>query len=127
MTNENDCDLSPTPFLPFLEGDLNFRSLAFQTPAADDIELDWHNPQVLKAGLRYEWAPGKRLLFSADSEDCSAFSENQLAITGGTVNPTGVLERNFMGTWSASVAFVDMSNKARGYSVGFSLRQFTSE
>ena len=28
-----------------LEGDLNFRSLAFPTPLADDIEIDWDNPQ----------------------------------------------------------------------------------
>jgi long-chain fatty acid transport protein len=103
-----------------LEGDLNFRSLAFPTPPADDIEIDWDNPQVLKAGLRYEFAPGKKLMFSADWEDWSAFSENQLAITGGVVNPAGVLERNFKDTWSAGVALVDMSKKTRGYSVGFS-------
>jgi len=103
-----------------LEGDLNFRSLAFPTPPADDIEIDWDNPQVLKAGLRYELAPGKQLMFSGDWEDWSAFSENQLAITGGVLDPTGVLERNFKDTWSAGVAFVDLSNKTRGYSVGFS-------
>jgi len=103
-----------------LEGDLNFRSLAFPTPPANDIELDWDNPQVLKAGLRYEFAPGKRVAFSADWEDWSAFSKNQLAITGGVVNPAGVLERNFKDTWSAGVAFVDMSNMTSGYSVGFS-------
>jgi len=103
-----------------LEGDLNFRSLAFPTPPANDIEIDWDNPQVLKAGLRYELAPGKRLIFSADWEDWSAFSENQLAITGGVLNPAGVLERNFRDTWNAGIAFVDMSNKTSGYSVGFS-------
>ena len=70
--------------------------------------------------MRYEFAFGKRVIFSADWEDWSAFSENQLAITGGVVNPTGVLERNFKDTWSAGVALVDMSNKTRGYSVGFS-------
>jgi long-chain fatty acid transport protein len=103
-----------------LEGDLNFRNLAFPTPPADDIEIDWDNPQTLNAGLRYELAPGKQLMFSADWEDWSAFSENQLAITGGALNPTGVLERNFKDTWSAGIAFVDMSNKTSGYSVGFS-------
>ena len=103
-----------------LEGDLNFRNLAFPTPPANDIEIDWDNPQVLKAGLRYEFAPGKRLLFSADWEDWSAFSKNQLAITGGALNPAGVLERNFKDTWSAGVAFVDGSRNTNGYSVGFS-------
>ena len=103
-----------------LKGDLNFRSLAFPTPPANDIEIDWDNPQVLKAGLRYELAPGKRLAFSADWEDWSTFSKNQLAITGGVVNPAGVIERNFKDTWSAGIAFVDMSNKVNGYSMGFS-------
>jgi long-chain fatty acid transport protein len=103
-----------------LEGDLNFRNLAFQTPPADEIEIDWDNPQTLKAGLRYEIDPGKRLIFSANWEDWSAFSKNQLAITGGVLNPAGVLERNFRDTWSAGVAFVDGSNKTHGYSVGFS-------
>jgi long-chain fatty acid transport protein len=103
-----------------LEGDLNFRNLAFPTPPADEIEIDWDNPQTLKAGLRYEIDPGKRLIFSANWEDWSAFSKNQLAITGGVLNPAGVLERNFKDTWSAGVAFVDGSNKTHGYSVGFS-------
>jgi len=103
-----------------LKGDLNFRNLAFPTPPANDIEIDWDNPQLLKAGLRYEFAPGKRLIFSADWEDWSAFSKNQLAITGGVLNPAGVLERNFKDTWSAGVAFIDGSNKTHGYSVGFS-------
>jgi long-chain fatty acid transport protein len=103
-----------------LEGDLNFRSLAFPTPPAKDIEINWDNPQTLKAGLRYEFSPGKRLLFSANWEDWSAFSENQLAITGGVLNPAGVLERNFRDTWSAGLAFINGSNKTGGYSVGFS-------
>jgi long-subunit fatty acid transport protein len=103
-----------------LEGDLNFRSLATPTPPADDIDIDWDNPQTLKAGLRYEFDPGKRVMFSANWEDWSAFSENQLAITGGGLNPAGVLERNFKDTWSAGVAFVDQSNKSSSYSVGFS-------
>jgi long-chain fatty acid transport protein len=103
-----------------LEGDLNFRSLAIPTPPANKIDIDWDNPQLLKAGLRYEFAEGKRLMFSADWEDWSAFSKNQLAITGGALNPAGVLERNFKDTWSAGVAFVDMSNKTRSYSVGVS-------
>ncbi len=103
-----------------LEGDLNFRNLDFPTPPANNIEIDWDNPQTVKAGLRYEFAPGKRVAFSANWEDWSVFSKNQLAITGGVLNPSGVLERNFKDTWGAGVAYVDMSNKTRGYSVGFS-------
>jgi long-chain fatty acid transport protein len=103
-----------------LKGNLNFRSLATPTPPANNIEIDWDNPQMLTAGLRYELAEGKLLAFSADWEDWSAFSKNQLAITGGALNPVGVLERNFQDTWSAGVAFVNFVNKSRGYSLGVS-------
>jgi len=103
-----------------LEGDLNFRSLAFPTPPADEIEIGWDNPQTLKAGLTYSLSPNKRLIFSAGWEDWSEFSENQLAITGGVVNPAGVLERNFRDTWNAGVAFVKLSPTGGSYSLGFS-------
>jgi long-chain fatty acid transport protein len=103
-----------------LEGDLNFRSLAFPTPPADEIDIGWDNPQLLKAGLTYSLSPDKRLIFSAGWEDWSEFSENQLAITGGVVNPAGVLERNFRDTWNAGVAFVKLSPTGGSYSLGFS-------
>ncbi len=103
-----------------LKGDLNFRNLSIPTPPANKIAIDWDNPQLLKAGLRYEFAEGKRVMFSANWEDWSAFSENKLAISGGALNPAGVLDRNFKDTWSVGVALVDMSNKTRGYSLGIS-------
>ena len=103
-----------------LEGDLNFRNLAFPTPQADEIEIGWDNPQLLKAGLSYRLAPNKRLIFSAGWEDWSAFSENQLAITGGAADPAGVLDRRFRDTWNAGVAFVSARHKGGSYSVGFS-------
>ena len=101
-----------------LEGDLNFRNLD-NRPPANEIEIDWDNPQTLRAGLRYELYPGRKLVFSANWEDWSIFSENQLAFSGGAVNPTAVLDRKFKDTWSAGVAIVDMSKKTRGYSLGF--------
>jgi long-chain fatty acid transport protein len=103
-----------------LEGDLNFRSLAFPTPPADEIEIGWDNPQLLKAGLTYSLSRDKRLILSAGWEDWSEFSENQLAITGGVANPAGVLERNFRDTWNAGVAFVKVSPTGGSYSLGFS-------
>ena len=103
-----------------LEGDLNFRNLAFATPQANKIEIDWDNPRLLKAGLSYKLAPFKRLIFSAGWEDWSTFSENQLAITGGAVDPAGVLDRRFRDTWNAGVAFVSARHKGSSYSVGFS-------
>jgi len=103
-----------------LDGDLNFRSLAFPTPPANDVELKWNNPQKVKAGLSYELSPGRRLAFSASWEDWSEFSENQLAITGGQLNPVAVLDRNFRDTWNAGVAYIDLSHATHGYSVGFS-------
>lgn len=103
-----------------LEGDLNFRNLAFPTPPANDIEIDWDNPQLVKAALSYALSPNKRLIFSAGWEDWSAFGENQLAITGGVANPVGVLDRNFRDTWNAGVAFVKASRTGGSYSFGFS-------
>jgi long-chain fatty acid transport protein len=103
-----------------LDGDLNFRSLAFPTPPANDVELEWDNPQLVKAGLRYELSPGRQLAFSAGWEDWSEFSRNRLAITGGQLNPVAVLDRNFRDTWNAGVAYIDLSRETRGYSFGFS-------
>jgi long-chain fatty acid transport protein len=103
-----------------LEGDLNFRNMTIPRPKANEIEIDWDNPQTVKAGLSYEISPGKRLLFSAGWEDWSVFSQNQLAITGGAANPTGVLERNFRDTWNAGVAFASVRNKSDSYAFGFS-------
>ena len=103
-----------------LDGDLNFRNLAFPTPPANDIEIDWDNPQLLKAALSYKLSPHKRLIFNAGWEDWSAFSKNQLAITGGIANPAGVLDRNFRDTWNAGVAFVQFDRRGGSYSVGFS-------
>ena len=103
-----------------LEGDLNFRNMTIPRPKANEIEIDWDNPQTIKAGLSYEISQGKRLIFSAGWEDWSVFSENQLAITGGAANPTGVLERNFRDTWNAGVALASVRNKGGSYAVGFS-------
>jgi len=103
-----------------LEGDLNFRNLEILKPQANEIEIDWDNPQLIKAGLSYKLAPNKRLIFSAGWEDWSTFSENQLTITGGVANPTGVLDRRFRDTWNAGVAFVSARSKGGSYSVGFS-------
>jgi len=103
-----------------LKGDLDFKNLAGPTPPADNIKINWDNPQTLKAGLRYEFAKGKRVMFSANWEDWSQFSNNQVAVTNGALNPAGVIKRNFRDTWSAGVAFADLSNKDYGYSVGAS-------
>ena len=103
-----------------LEGDLNFRNMTIPRPKANEIEIDWDNPQTVKAGLSYEFSPGKRLLFSAGWEDWSVFSKNQLAITGGAANPTGVLERNFRDTWNAGVAFFTVRERGDSYGFGFS-------
>ncbi|NOQ90543.1 MAG: hypothetical protein GQ549_06330 [Gammaproteobacteria bacterium] len=103
-----------------LKGDLDFNDLSGPTPPADKIKIGWDNPQTLKAGLSYEFEKGKKVMFSANWEDWSQFSKNQVAVTGGPLNPTGVIERNFKDTWSAGVAFVDWSIKEHGYSVGAS-------
>jgi len=103
-----------------LKGDLNFRSLAIPTPPANKIKIDWDNPQTLKVGLRYRIAEGKLLMFSANWEDWSTFSENKLAFDNGRLNPTAVLERNFKDTWSAGVAYARSIDKGRTYTLGIS-------
>jgi len=103
-----------------LEGDLNFRNLAIPTPPANKIDIDWDNPQTLKGGLRYEFAEGQKVIFSAGWEDWSAFSNNRLGLTGGALNPTVVLDRNFKDTWNAGIAYINWRKKTRGYSFGFS-------
>ena len=39
---------------------------------------------------------------------------------GALPDPVAVLDRNFRDTWNAGVAYVDLSRKTRGYSLGFS-------
>jgi len=103
-----------------LEGDLEFKNLAGPTPPADEVELSWDNPQVLKIGLRYSLSEDTTLFFSVDWEDWSVFSENQLAFVGGPLSPVATLDRDWDDTWHAGVALARRLGDNRGYSLGVS-------
>ena len=85
-----------------LDGDVNVRNL---NVAADSVDIDWDNPQTLKAGLRYRLDDKNTMFLSAGWEEWSAFSTNTLEFSGGRVNPSATLERNFDDTWNAGIAF----------------------
>jgi len=56
---------------------------------------------------------------SANWEDWSKFSNNQLSFSGGTLNPGVSIDRKFDDTWSAGIAYVQKLNNNRNISFGF--------
>ena len=89
-----------------LEGDVNFSNFAGPTPTADDIEVDWTNPQLLQVGLQYKVDDQYTLFLDADWEDWSEFSDNQLAFQGGALNPVLNIDRNWKDTYHVGAAVV---------------------
>jgi long-chain fatty acid transport protein len=89
-----------------LEGDLKFHrwQLTPNKPGADNIDVDWDNPQTAKVGLKYRLDDKNLLFLSAGWEDWSKFSENTLALKGGALNPEIALNREFDDTWNAGIA-----------------------
>ena len=103
-----------------LEGDLKFKNWQLPgSPAADDVNIDWDNPQTLVAGLRYRLDGRNTLFFNAGWQEWSAFSDNTLAFSGGSLNPVEKINRNFDDTWHAGIAFTHNAGD-HGISVGFS-------
>jgi long-chain fatty acid transport protein len=87
---------------------------------ADKVDIDWDNPQWLELGLAYQYTERDIIFFSAGWQDWSAFGKNQLAFSGGLVNPVSVLDRNFKDTWYAGIAYVHTIGNNSAYSIGFS-------
>ena len=89
-----------------LEGDVKYHNwrLTPNKPAADEIKIDWNNPQTAKLGLKYQLDKKTLLFLSAGWEDWSRFSKNTLAFDGGKLNPAVTLDRNFDDTWNAGIA-----------------------
>jgi long-chain fatty acid transport protein len=89
-----------------LEGDTKIHGwkLPIPKPKANDIEIDWDNPQTVKLGLKYRLDEKNLLFLSAGWEDWSKFSENTLALKGGALNPEITLDREFDDTWNAGIA-----------------------
>lgn len=104
-----------------LEGDLKIHrwQLPPNKPAADDIDVDWDNPQTAKLGLKYRLDDKNLLFLSAGWEDWSKFSENTLALQGGALNPEIRLDREFDDTWNAGIALAHHEG-GHATSIGFS-------
>jgi len=104
-----------------LEGDLKIHrwQLPPNKPAADNIDVDWDNPQTAKLGLKYRLDDKNLLFLSAGWEDWSKFSENTLALEGGALNPEIVLDREFDDTWNAGIALAHHEG-SHGTTIGFS-------
>jgi long-chain fatty acid transport protein len=104
-----------------LEGDVKFKNwqLPPGTPSADTIDIDWDNPQTLDAGFRYQLDDKNTLFLNAGWQEWSAFSTNTLEFSGGAVNPSPTLHRNFDDTWHAGIAFAHNEGN-HGTSIGFS-------
>jgi long-chain fatty acid transport protein len=100
-----------------LEGDLNFRNLVIPQPAADEVDIQWDNPQWLEAGIRYRLSDRDQLAFNAGWQDWSTFGEkNELAANGRVTT----LDREWDDTWHAGIAFSHLEKARHGYSIGFS-------
>ncbi len=82
-----------------LEGDVSFANFVGVTPTADEVEVEWDNPQLLQVGFRYALNDMYTLFMDADWEDWSEFSDNTLSFEGGLINPIVKLDRNWKDTY----------------------------
>ena len=89
-----------------LKGDVKIHNwrLPVNKPKADDIDVDWDNPQTAKVGMEYILDDKNIMFLSAGWEDWSKFSENTLALKGGEFNPEIRLDRKMDDTWNAGIA-----------------------
>ena len=89
-----------------LEGDSKIHNWKLPIPKAkaNDVDVDWDNPQTAKLGLKYRLDDKNLLFLSAGWEDWSKFSQNTLALKGGQFNPEIRLDREMDDTWNAGIA-----------------------
>ena len=104
-----------------LEGDVKIHdwNLPVNKPRANDINIDWDNPQTAKLGLRYRLDDKNIMFLSAGWEDWSKFSNNTLALEGGEFNPEIRLDRKFDDTWNAGIALMHQEG-SHASSIGIS-------
>lgn len=104
-----------------LEGDLNFRNMPGGfSPAANEIDIGWDNPQLLEVGIQHRLQDDLVLVANADWEDWSQFSENRLEPSGGILNPKVKLDRNFKDTWHVGVGVLrPMGTHAWSAGIGY--------
>lgn len=101
-----------------LSGDVKVKNVALPI-GADKIDIDWTNPQWLEVGLKYRYTNKDTLYFSAGWQDWSKFSKNQLAFSGGRLNPTVAMDRNFKDTWHAGLAYAHHISENNAFSIAF--------
>jgi long-chain fatty acid transport protein len=102
-----------------LEGDVKVKNVAAPI-GANKVNIDWDNPQWLELGIRHQYTDKDTLFFNLGWQDWSAFSGNQLAFSGGFLNPVAQVDRNWKDTWHGGVAYKHLSGDGWGYSMGFS-------
>lgn len=102
-----------------LSGELKFSNVALPI-GANKIDIDWDNPQWLEVGLRYRYSDKDSLYVSGGWQDWSVFSQNQLAISGGFLNPVIKIDRQWKDTWHAGMAYSHKTGNDSGFSAGFS-------
>ncbi len=96
-----------------LEGDLNLKNLP---SFADEVELEWDNPQWLEVGLRYSLTDKWNMALNLGWQEWSTFSENIITVAGQEV----VINRDWDDTWHAGIAFSHIDKEAgRAFSFGF--------
>jgi long-chain fatty acid transport protein len=98
----------------------NFLPLIPISPSANKIDIEWDNPQWLEVGLRYQLTDKDTLFINTGWQDWSAFSDNQLAFSGGALNPVVELDRNWDDTWYAGIAYAHSVDDKHHYTVGMS-------
>ncbi len=86
-----------------LSGDVDIKNTVLPFSPSGRVKVGWDNPQLLEVGIQHTVNDSFTLFFQAGWEDWSAFSNNQLAITGGPVSQVVELDRNFKDTWRAGV------------------------
>ncbi len=107
---ETDVDLS---------GDVKVKNVALPI-GTDSIDIDWTNPQWLEVGLKYHISDQDTLYLNAGWQDWSVFSGNQLAFSGGLLNPVAEIDRDWKDTWHAGIAYSHLTGNDSVYSIGIS-------
>ncbi len=104
-----------------IDGNVKFENLVIiPTPSANKVNVQWDNPQWLEVGLSYKLTDIIKLYLNGGWQDWSIFSQNQLAFSGGAINATAKLDRNFKDTWHAGIAIIRLEPEKGGFSLGFS-------
>jgi long-chain fatty acid transport protein len=104
-----------------LKGDVIWRNVNIPlVNQINTVKINWDNPQTLRGGVSFKLTDNKVIAVSANWEDWSKFSNNQLSFSGGTLNAGVSLDRKFDDTWNAGIAYAQELNNGSKISFGFS-------